>query len=158
VNFDDERQTPATNGTSDERGELEREASSGRKEWERALLLFIERRRGEEASARGVTRGASDAFKYRQWRRLPEEIMGEEKKRSHKVSLIRRRRTVAAAGAWTSASGRGIGCRTWRGRRSLGFGFLAQRRVGARLQGARGRSGLGSLVALARASCLVRAR
>jgi hypothetical protein len=38
------------NGTSDERGALEEEASSSRKEWERALLLFIERGRGEERS------------------------------------------------------------------------------------------------------------
>jgi hypothetical protein len=37
--------TPATSGTSDERGALEKEASSSRKEWERALLLFIGSRR-----------------------------------------------------------------------------------------------------------------
>jgi hypothetical protein len=32
VNSGDERRAPATNDTSDERGELEREASSGRRE------------------------------------------------------------------------------------------------------------------------------
>jgi hypothetical protein len=35
----------ATSGTSDERGALEKEAISSRKEWERALLLFIGSRR-----------------------------------------------------------------------------------------------------------------
>jgi hypothetical protein len=37
--------TPATNDTRDERGGLEREASSGRGGWERALLPFIGSRR-----------------------------------------------------------------------------------------------------------------
>jgi hypothetical protein len=46
--------TPATNGTSDERGELEREASSGRQEkGESSAASFIERGRGEGKGCQG---------------------------------------------------------------------------------------------------------
>jgi hypothetical protein len=55
----DEQQTPATNDTSDERGALEKEASSGRKEWERVLLHFIGSRREEEASTREMEKRIS---------------------------------------------------------------------------------------------------
>jgi hypothetical protein len=49
------------NGTSDERGALEEEASSSRKEWERALLLFLERGKGE-VTARESFSGALLSF------------------------------------------------------------------------------------------------
>jgi hypothetical protein len=48
----DERQTPATNGngTSDERGVLEREANSSRQEWGGSAVPFYREREGEERS------------------------------------------------------------------------------------------------------------
>jgi hypothetical protein len=50
--------TPATNDTSDERGELEREASSGRNEkGESSTAPFIEIGRGEGKGREGVAQG-----------------------------------------------------------------------------------------------------
>jgi hypothetical protein len=50
MNSGDERQQTTVNGTSDERGALEKEASSSKEEGRRLCCLFIERGRGEERS------------------------------------------------------------------------------------------------------------
>jgi hypothetical protein len=57
--------TPATNDTSDERGELEREASLGRREKrESSAVLFYREQEGEKESARetSMASGASSAI------------------------------------------------------------------------------------------------
>jgi hypothetical protein len=58
VNSGDKRQTPTTNDTSDERGELEREASSGREDG-RELCCPFYRERGRERRSRRFFNGRS---------------------------------------------------------------------------------------------------
>jgi hypothetical protein len=78
--------TPATNGTSDERGELEREASSGRKEKGESSAAFYRELEGEKALGEGETVGNGAIDASVSWR-----VMVGERNRSSDAPLTQRR-------------------------------------------------------------------